>query len=370
MPLFTKLFRKHRVEKLDAPVKSKPQKPLDPVVKPHSEQALAISAHQEAKKEAWQEQVRKPKGPPPKFSLAQKQALGMDKRYQFWVRTTHQAALYNLQDGGWTRAIIASADYIEGMIELEKLKKPDWNVHFTNRTTNFAKTVAKLVADQTPRAQIIAHNQEGSDPTSHTVCYDYQLVDGKASLIGLESGNFKAEFDTLKLQALHKHALEKEGVPVSFITAPLKIQKSETGCPIFALMIGKTLYRKPHLLDDLHKDNVAGKLLVPKDQYPKGSEEAFIAQFNVFSADAQLPVELLKYSQSSTRTKEYLKLHPGAGQQAINQKGQTVEGYFTAHTQPVYDTYDSSGKMLRAMSSRVAKKQITYLEELTKALEE
>nr|WP_244427526.1 YopJ family acetyltransferase [Bartonella vinsonii] len=97
-----------------------------------------------------------------------------------------------------------------------------------------------------------------------------------------------------------------------FATVEMDIQRSSSECGIFSLALAKKLHTESGKITRVHEDNVKGILCEPNTPLPS------------HKLDAYLTASFYKHTQGSRRLEEYVKANPGAEQEKVNKKGETL----------------------------------------------
>lgn len=285
-----------------------------------------------------------------RFDDAQKSALKVDAEYLKTLDTTIASVKNSFDDGSWGHNYILSGQFAPALIALENLKKPNLNLHYCNSIAEMRSFIQGCVDQKIPHANVVVR----LDDSEHVAYFDYKLTNGIPSVLQLDSASYGPGATGALLHGVRR-ALEGLGQNIKFCGIDIGVQKSYTECSIFALNIAKQILKDPQGLDQLHELNAKERLLVSSPDYPSFKPASR-------NADFALPARLMKHSQSTTRTKDYLEENPTAANQPINSKGETLEQYQARNAAKV------KPEDAKALANSIYVKRLDYLRELRSAL--
>ena len=255
-----------------------------------------------------------------------------------------QFTLDELDDDPY-RALSVSA-LLPALAELENTKKPGFDLQVGTNEDAIAKLVSWMQSGK-EHGRLI-HNIENSVTVSnttvglkHAVYLDYKLVDGKPSVLMIDSYRFDDHCGEFLEFA---RDLKKFNKDVSVGGIELKAQSSSHGCHVFALNAAKQAYKNPHALDDFHQENVKNTKTKRK-----------------INAQDRMPANFMKHTQSSHALLNYFSDNEQADTATVNNKGETLAQYRARH---VHLGILSKDPMMRSIYD----KRLEYLLELKDAL--
>jgi len=245
--------------------------------------------------------------------------------------------------------------YTLDLITLENLKKPDFGLQYFESEEEIAQHIQYCIANGIEHSPMILYR----DDYSHTVYFDYKVIDGKPHLLMLDSialerqenreeqeaqtQNHGANDQNLYVEEIDqkmKKSLAQLDTPVGFIACGTDVQKSQWGCNMFALNFAKQAYRDKTALDELHRaDPLADQVLL----------------------STMIPARFLKHDQSLADMSALTAFSTRARFEPVNQKQKTLLEYAQDHR------YQPSHKTYKQQQSLWEKRQ-AYLVELRDAL--
>ena len=209
--------------------------------------------------------------------------------------------------------VSASKEFLPALVALENLKKPDFGLKYSKNNQAF-----HIISEWIKNGQEHGHLVHMTDDDSHMHAQylDYKLIDGKPSVLWLDSWYVRDGYGAFHdfrrdLIRLNNGACKN----VALGAVELQNQSVGHGCPIFALNAAKQAYKAPKALDALHQKN-ADLLLFESRQ---------------LNPDPILAPHFMKHTQSSTRMAEYLDGNPEWFTEPVNKKGETLGQYRERH---------------------------------------
>ncbi|EGY28958.1 YopJ/P [Candidatus Regiella insecticola 5.15] len=223
--------------------------------------------------------------------------------------------------------------FLPDIITDQNLKKPGLNATFCDSTEFFATELAKLVAQKNPSARFVVKT---NSLARHYCAFDYRLINGKVSVIGVESTSFMPvsikgalnptivnlnRYSAQLLLINAKESLKKAVGEHTFIMLPINIQNSPHGCGIFCVSFISKMFKEKKIFDALHEKNIAG--LLPSTGFQSdGLQYDYIVPE---VARTLLPLSFLKHIQSPNSLAECITLIGGdAGTASVNKQNQTL----------------------------------------------
>lgn len=290
---------------------------------------------------------------PVKFSQQQKSALKIDDKYIKSLNTAIREFEKSFQENNnWAHITIGLAEFVPALVEMENLKKPGLNLRYCKNPKIFGKEIAQCIADNTPYARFIVKRARWE----HVAYFDYQFREGCPSILQVDSAPFSAIWAS-ELGCDVRDQVRGLHPELRFSGLDLGVQVSDNGCQAFALNLAKQLYRHPEALEEAHQRNIKDELC-PLD--PKATPQKPWVR-----ADKLIPPILMKHSQSSMRTKEYLAADSSSllANAKINSKGDTLNSYQANHKA----TEGTRGHE-KSLVSTIFIKRLDYLKELRDAI--
>ncbi len=150
----------------------------------------------------------------------------------------------------------------------------------------------------------------------HFAVLDHRAIGDQTSLILFEPANIDAVLSSV-LAVRTQIAIQKQQLPnCHSSTVEMNIQRSHSECGIISLALAKKLHTESEKLTRIHKDNISGALCRADDflSYSK--------------ADSYLPSSFYKHTQSRRRFKEYVQSNPGAENEKVNKRDETLSQRF------------------------------------------
>ena len=229
---------------------------------------------------------------------------------------------------------ITVMQFVPALIALENIKKPGLSLQYSVNDELFG--VIKGWIESGQEYGRLIHHQENR---THRHChyFDYRLVNGKPSLLWLDSWFFftaRGPFYDLKqkLDGLNKD--------YAFGGVRLLTQNGATGCHVFALNTAKQAYQDEDGMIAMHAANIAA---------PVNGEALQNKQL--------VPAHFMKHTQSSGRLEQFFEEHPAAQFDPVNFAGETLSMYRMR--------YSTQGKFdIKPMMRSIYDKRLQYLLEL------
>ena len=211
---------------------------------------------------------------------------------------------------------LAVRAFLPALAELENTKKPDFDLQVCTNDDAIAKIVWWMQSGKTHGR--ILYNSEYSVTAanmtvnhSHVVYLDYKLVDGKPSVLMVDSYRF--DNDCGDFSQFQKD-LKRFNPDIAVGGIELKSQSSSFGCPIFALNAAKQIYKNPKALDVFHQVNV-------KNEGTKRKLGGMVP----------VPAILMKHTQSGNELLAYFDENKEASTASVNDHGETLALYRARH---------------------------------------
>ncbi|WP_208438131.1 YopJ/AvrA family T3SS effector serine/threonine acetyltransferase [Bartonella taylorii] len=219
----------------------------------------------------------------------------------------------DITDGSWIYVNDARTDLrmMPALVEQANRKYPPMKLKFSATPKDLAISIKNAINDGIQSSRFIANIR--NDGGIHFAVIDHKVINNKASLILFESATLN--HTALGMFAvMAKTAFEKYRLPHCYFSiVEMDIQRSSYECGIFSLALAKKLYLESDKLEKIHKDNIDGVLYEPDTPF-----------LSYDKLDKYLPVTFYKHTQSVNRLNKYLKSNPGAENEIINKKDQTI----------------------------------------------
>lgn len=284
------------------------------------------------------------------LSEQQKLDLDIDEEYKQRLNEAIELLEDSFKNNDWAHAGLAMKEFVPALVLIENLKKPRLNLKYCSSPAQLGKEIADAVAKGISEGRFIVKTERGN----HMAYFDFKMVGQIPSVLNLDSAPFSNMVPTLLASEVNR-ALKASNPAIRYAAIDTNIQHSAEGCPVFSLNLAKQVFKNPEGLAHLHLRNAQGELTT-------GAEQNDVPSFNV-RVDADVPPSLMKHSQSSKRTKEYLEANPAVANVPVNKKGDTLSAYQQKHKS--IERFDGQEKML---VDGIFVKRLKYLKELRDAI--
>ncbi|WP_455465889.1 YopJ/AvrA family T3SS effector serine/threonine acetyltransferase [Bartonella sp. B39] len=223
----------------------------------------------------------------------------------------------DIADGSWIgkNYHYASTDLklMPALVEQAKRKYPEMNLKLAMTPEDLCLSIKEAIDAGIPSSKFILNINESG---IHFAVLDHRTIGDQTSLILFEPANIDTPISSL-LAMRTQIAIQKQKFPnCHSITAEMNIQRSHTECGILSLALAKKLHLESDKLTRIHKDNISGMLCAPGD---------FLSYDKL---DTYLPASFYKHTQSRRRFKDYLQSNPGAENETVNKKQETLSERF------------------------------------------
>lgn len=199
--------------------------------------------------------------------------------------------------------------FMDALIAAANDKKTGLNAKFCYQPVEMAQAIKKMIVNGESSARFVVNMGGGT----HFSAFDFALIDGRPSLIGIEPATLNAMGPRMLVfntqSALMTHCPDVECVIIGS-----DLQRSNGDCGIFSLSIAKKMLKEADFLHRLHERNLADTLPVNNRGYIPAED-----------ADQLLPPLLMKHAHSASRLDRYLAANPEAGELKVNKKGETLK---------------------------------------------
>jgi YopJ protease family len=233
-------------------------------------------------------------------------------------------------------------EFLPGMVDIANKKHVGLNASVISLDQLGQKT-NEFIKNGTVSARLIAHNDNSStgDP-AHYVAFDYLMLQGKVSLIGVDSSTSGGAFTALMKS---KKLLDQDAPQAAFRFLATDLQRSPSDCAMFSLSLAKQMFKERGALQALHEKNLDGSL---------SGKGAMAALISGKAAHAMLPPGLMKHAQSADVLDQYLASRPEVQDTVVNKRGETLQQRQSRHMV----TSDVNGKSIRYSNSLEAKRLV------------
>ncbi|MGF7157266.1 YopJ/AvrA family T3SS effector serine/threonine acetyltransferase [Bartonella heixiaziensis] len=220
----------------------------------------------------------------------------------------------DIADGTWVKKLYASTDMklMPALVEQANLKYPDMHLKFATSPQDFTNSLKETIDAGIPSSRYIVNMK---DRGIHFAVVDHQTVDNKPSAIFFEPATLNNMLPAM-LALRTQIAVKSEFPECSFSVVEMDIQRSASECGVFSLALAKKLHTEANKLTRLHRDNVNGVLCEPDMPLPPDK------------LDQYLPATFYKHTQGRRRLDQYMKSNPGAENEKVNKKDETLAERF------------------------------------------
>ncbi|QUS55272.1 YopJ/AvrA family T3SS effector serine/threonine acetyltransferase [Pseudovibrio brasiliensis] len=205
--------------------------------------------------------------------------------------------------------------FMNDLVGIANSKKEGLNAQFCSHPAEMAQSIKEMIANNQTSARFIVNMGGGI----HFAAFDFAMVDGKPSVIGVEPATMNSMGPAM-LAIQTKSAFETHCPDVKCVTIESDLQRSNGECGIFSLAIAKKMLKEGESFHVLHEKNLVGAL--PENNY------GFVTAKD---SDDLLPPLLMKHAQSEKRLDRYLAAHPEHTDLQVNKKGETLKERQTRH---------------------------------------
>ena len=242
-------------------------------------------------------------------------------------------------------------------VKAENARKPGLNLHNFDSFSSFAYALERGKLEN-GRA-IFPLPSKG---LRHAVAADIRTIDGKISMLVLESlgmKNVQSKYSEDLVSEILKELPENAKLAVLAVDA----QKSLNGCRIFALSAASKLAKEPELFNEIHEANASDQVQVLKqinkaeiekrlsdaqsgDSLVDVDENINFPNFRILDIHRLVPPSFQKHTQSKTSLKAWAD-EDKLAQIRVNKQGETLLSRFNKHIVERYkrDPYAENGKL-------------------------
>lgn len=254
-------------------------------------------------------------------------------------------------------------------VKAENARKPGLNLH--NFDSFEAFTGALKRGDlQNGRAILPVF-----DESPHVVAADVRTIDGKISILVLESLTLKRDnilSSYIRSSAPRMSAELPENAELSILS--IDAQKAANGCRMFALSAASTLAKEFQFLDAFHEDNLSGQLdafhisesEIKKRLKDTPLDKTSYPNVRVIDAHRLVPASFLKHIQSMSSLKAWND-EDKLTQTTVNKDSEALLFRFNRHSVERYkkegsDSEEEGGLKKIRFSASIEEKRLTYLD--------
>ncbi|WP_208436975.1 YopJ/AvrA family T3SS effector serine/threonine acetyltransferase [Bartonella taylorii] len=223
----------------------------------------------------------------------------------------------DLADGSWVRdnSHYASSDLkmMPALVNKANHKYPGMNLKLAMTPEELSLSIKEAIDAGIQSSRYITGVKDGG---LHFAVLDHRTIGDQTSLILFEPANIDSVLSSM-LAVRTQIAIQKQQLPhCHSTTVEMNIQRSRSECGIFSLALAKKLHTESEKLTKMHEDNISGALCRSDDFLPYNK------------VDPYLPSSFYKHTQSRRRFKEYVQSNPGAENEKVNKKDETLSQRF------------------------------------------
>jgi YopJ family protease len=184
-------------------------------------------------------------------------------------------------------------------------------LHHAGTPSELAEKLKELSHRGVSSARFVGNLEAGR---MHFCAFDYKLIDGKHSLIGLEPGNSNNMGPALMTMRMEM-ALQEHLPNAKFAMLEVNQQSSAFDCGMFSLDYAVKMHKSSIAFENLHAQNAS-------DSLPGKNDSNIVPHSQV---DKILPPIFMKHIQSSKRLAEIVDARRELKTEIINKRGDTLE---------------------------------------------
>lgn len=197
------------------------------------------------------------------------------------------------------------------LIKLANAKHPGLNAQYFEAPHEMAEAIEKMINEGMTSARFVVNM--GSDGT-HFAAFDFTMVNGKASVIGVEPATTQGAMGPALLAMRAKSAFQHRLPDVPVVIIESDLQRSNGECGMFSLNLAKKMHSERETFLNLHQSSLTGALEVKSGLL-----------IDKAGSNQVLPPSMMKHSQSEKRLEAYLEARPEARDLPVTKDGKTLK---------------------------------------------